>query len=364
MQPVALLTPLALRCAIDTGRCTPLRVVGTLLPFLVAAPSLFVHLVEERDDFEHVWLHALFALGATASLATIDWPWLVDAIGEGDAPAAALAVYLAASTLTLSLFCLVHVAELRGADVRTHFGDVAVLPLTLVAVGLVLDDVSDRAFVLTRTAIATVPVVVAWATMFFIAHLEFATHRDTRLRSHGDVVFYHVSGGAFTIAVAHLALLETRATAVHFALFAGAAAVFAQLFRPIDRVPRLVRGARAACLRVGAAAAAAVPAGLACAAVLGASAFASVALLAGTLALAQELGLRALGRRWALPTLAMAALPVWSFWDAAGVATVADRGVAEAWLRRAAATAALLVGGGALPLVLSSRAYEACDAEA
>lgn len=289
----------------------------SLVPLVVAAPSNVVHLSEPRAPFEHLWRHILYTLGFASGAVLVRWVYVWQQMPS--AWAVNLLVFFVAATATLALFSVVHFLEIRGARIRTHFGDVTVLPTTLVAIAVVLRDAPDACFLFSRSAVVTVPVVVAWATLFLIAHLEFALGMDTRLRAKGLTAFYHVTTQAAVVATTHLVLIETRANGVLYILFPACAAVFAQMAPDATRspvvlpcsVPRLLIAAPA-----GGAAGAALRAVYA-----NGAAGTLVAAMAAASALSQEVGLATLGDRWPVPVALLVALMVAAVRDALVPAT-------------------------------------------
>lgn len=201
------------------------------IPLVLVAPSSFLPRCIGDDEREHVVRHALYAAAFTAAIpCALRLP-----IEHG-----ALLVYAVVGAATLWWFVLSHAVE-NAVDprLRTHHGDVAVLPLTLVAIATFAESVPDDAFVFTRSTPFFVPVIVAWATLYFLAFQGFATQRTTTHRHPG--YGYH-SFGALVVACVHLVLLEARARAEVFLVFPICAALACQAMPPHERRPALRPG--------------------------------------------------------------------------------------------------------------------------
>lgn len=195
------------------------RAVISLLPLAVVAPSLYLPLIFKDERWEHVVRHAVYALAFTVSMASsVRW--------EEEAIPAPLVAYLAVGSLTLWWFCLSHVIENAGYRLYTHHGDVAVLPLTLVAIGTFAYDVPDAVFQWSRSIVFYVPVTVAWATLLFVAHQGFA---ETATTTHSDPGFSFRAHSGLVVSSAHLMLLETRASPLFFQFLPVVAALLFQV---------------------------------------------------------------------------------------------------------------------------------------
>jgi hypothetical protein len=201
------------------------------IPLAIVAPSSFLPRCIHDDEREHVVRHALYAAAFTAAIpCALRLP-----IDHG-----ALLLYAVVGAATLWWFVLSHAIE-NAVDprLRTHHGDVTVLPLTLVAIATFAESVPDDAFVFTRSTPFFVPVIVAWATLYFIAFQGFATQRATTHRHPG---FGYHAFGALVVACVHLVLLEARARAEVFVVFPICAALACQAMPPYERRPTLRPG--------------------------------------------------------------------------------------------------------------------------
>jgi hypothetical protein len=237
------LTPALCRLALSGGAAPPVawwRAALSLLPVLMVLPAVWLPRCLRHEEREHVARHALYALAFTVAAGTcVRWDVVADGVREGAEWASALVAYLAVGALTLWWFCLSHVLENVRACCRllyTHQGDVAVLPLTLVALSTFAYRVPDEAFQFSRAAIFYVPVVVAWATMFFVAYSGFATGATT---THTDPGFHFLSSASLVIAAAQLSLLEVRASPLAFQFFPVVAALLCQVTPRCGEAPRL-----------------------------------------------------------------------------------------------------------------------------
>ena len=187
-------------------------VVLSFLPLIVVLPSLLLPKVYKTSMYdEHVVRHAIYAFAFTVSVAaSVRWDVILPALQTSDDVwAIRLVAYLVVGSITLWWFCLSHIWENRvSRGVHTHQGDVAVLPLTLVAIATFAYQVPDEAFRWSRSVIYFVPVIVAWATLHFIAYNEFAVSRTT---TYDKPLFSHLAQSGLVVGVAQLVLLETRA---------------------------------------------------------------------------------------------------------------------------------------------------------
>lgn len=237
---VLYLLPLMARLALSWPANAPSAwgdVALSVLPLLVVFPTLaFPRIFGDDLETEHVARHVAFALAFTVSIgASVRWEAIEAGLRDASTDwAVPLVTFLGAGCITLWWFCLSHHWENRVArsEVRTHQGDVAVLPLTLVAIATFAERVPDEAFRWSRCVVFFVPVVVGWATLHFIAYNGFATGRIT---THTMPGFYHMSLSGLVIASAFLFLIETRAPPLLFQLFPWVAAFLCQLTPTMGR---------------------------------------------------------------------------------------------------------------------------------
>ena len=216
----------------------------SLLPLIVQAPSLLLpRAFGAKKEVEHVARHAVYATAfSVAAVTGVRWTAVLDGLRDGDEWAVPLVAYLAVGTVTLWWFCAAHCVE-NSCDpaLYTHQGDVAVLPLTLVAIATFAESVPDDAFRFARSVIFFVPVIVAWATLHFCAYLDFATRRVTTYSDHG---FDFLALAGLVVATAQLVLLEVRAPPLLFQLLPPVAAIFCQVTRRHTDAPLTMRGGR------------------------------------------------------------------------------------------------------------------------
>lgn len=217
--------PLIARFGI-TGVDEPIRIVLSLLPLLVVLPTLRFQAWFSDERREHVARHGAYAMAFTVSaLTSVRWEVVYDR--RGQAWAQALIGYLAVGSITLWWFCLSHMAENRLDDsIRTHQGDVAVLPLTLFAIATFASQVPYEAFQFSRSIIFFVPVVVAWATLHFIAFSDFASRQVTTYKEENFDILAH---SGLVVASALLTMLELNASSFLFQLLPLVSAVLCQL---------------------------------------------------------------------------------------------------------------------------------------
>lgn len=202
------------------------------MSILVVFPSTFLPRVISDARLEHVFRHAMYATSFTIAVLTtvhldrLEGPFLTFCI---------------MGLITLWWFVLSHWLEnALDARINTHQGDIAVLPLTLVAIGTFVLTVPDDVFRFSRATIFFVPVIVAWATMFFIAFQDFALHCVT---THEHPSFMYYAYASLVVAISHLTLIETNVSSHTYQVFPLVAAVFCQcipgfLHRPMMRPRR------------------------------------------------------------------------------------------------------------------------------
>ena len=333
---VTYFAPLFAACArAAAGTCTGGSFAAGAAPLLVAFPAYMLHGFVADDRREHVGRHAVFAASFLVGAASLDWQLVAHSVP--DPWAVQLVVFFGVAFAMLSLFTVAHVLELRGWGVRTHYGDVAGLPLLLISIATFYNDVPRRAFLLSRAALVAVPVLVAWTTMLLIAFVSFTEHATSRVR---DERFPRAAAAALVLSSVHLLLIEQRAQPLYYFAFAAAAPPYMQLMLPFDEHERVRRCSLA---RVAATLA------LACAACVPTLLFADtdamlrlVAVAAPSFALGQETGLVTHGSRWGAPTMLLALVPT--------VGLLRDTGAS--WGEAAYLAGAYAVGAVALPLAM------------
>ena len=229
--------PVAARAALAPNALRAGDVALSLLPLLISPLTGWVlPRTASSVEREHVLRHAAYAVAFSVAVGVgVRWDVVADELPASWA--VALVFYASAGVAALWGFALVHVLENAGVPLQTHRGDVAVLPLTLVAIATFAEDVPDAAFRFLRTAPFYVPVIVGWATLQFVAYRGFARGTTTSYH-HAPGFEYHALGG-LAIASAHLWLLETRSPPPFFQLFALAAALLCQATPHLERAPRL-----------------------------------------------------------------------------------------------------------------------------
>jgi hypothetical protein len=235
---VLYLAPILVRVGLHEA-FEPQRILLSLLPLPVVLPSVFLPAWISDERREHVVRHALYATAFTASVASVRWDVVAEAFPEPWT--VHLVLYFAVGGTSLWWFALSHVLENRCAPrLYTHQGDVAVLPLTLVAIATFVERVPDEAFQFSRCVIFYVPVVVAWATLFFVAFNGFATSCTTTYYEPG---FNFLAYSGLVIASAQLALIEMRASPTSFLFFPLVAAALCQV-TPRPTEPPVLRPRR------------------------------------------------------------------------------------------------------------------------
>ena len=223
-------------------------VVLSLLPLLVVLPSLYLPRCFASPNREHEVRHAVYALAFTvAAGSSVRWDTVVDRFDE--AWVAPLIAYLSVGSVTLWWFCLSHVCENSvDSTLYTHQGDVAVLPLTLVAIATFANDVPTEAYRFSRSIIFYVPVIVAWATFHFLAYNRFAVRTVTTYEEEG---FFFLAHAGLVIGSAHLFLLEVEAPPFIFQFFPVVAAILCQVTHRVEDRPALRPGRAVGSVTVG-----------------------------------------------------------------------------------------------------------------
>jgi len=209
--------PVLSRLAVTNDSIPWLDVLLSQVSVLVVLPSTFLPGFVPDALREHVYRHAVYAtafsiaIPTTLHLERLEGPFLTFCI---------------LGLLTLWWFVLSHWLENTvDAKINTHQGDITVLPLTLVAIGTIVLTVSDDVFRFTRSTIFFVPIIVAWATMFFIAFQDFALQCIT---THEHPAFMYYAYAALVVAIVHLLLIETNVSAHTYQFFPFVAALFCQ----------------------------------------------------------------------------------------------------------------------------------------
>lgn len=232
--------PLAARVALsyDTVAWTDLVLSQVSVP-IVLPTTLLPRFVPDALR-EHVYRHAVYATAFTVAVLTavrlerLDGPFLT---------------FCALGIATLWWFVLSHwMQNAVDARMNTHQGDVSVLPLTLVAIATFVLRVPDDVFRFTRSTVFAVPVIVAWATMFFLAFQNFARQCIT---THEHPAFSYYAYASLVIAAVHLLLIETNASAHAYQVFPIVAALFCQCIPDAAQRPEMRprrRGATVACV--------------------------------------------------------------------------------------------------------------------
>ena len=211
------LLPLLSRLALATDPIPWSDALLSQVSVLVVFPSTFLPSAVPDALREHVYRHAIYASAFTIAVATSVHLERV----EGP-----LLTFCILGLVTLWWFVLSHWLENAvDAKINTHQGDIAVLPLTLVAIATFVLSVPDDVFRFTRSTIFFVPIIVAWATMFFIAFHDFALQCIT---THEHPAFTYYAYAALVVAIVHLVLIETNVNAHTYQFFPLISALFCQ----------------------------------------------------------------------------------------------------------------------------------------
>lgn len=197
----------------------------SFVPLAIVAPTVrFPNFFTDEVD-EHIYRHAAYAFAFTVSVGCCPrWPYVIDAVREGHEWATALIAYSVLGLVTLWWFVLSHARE----DVwrlRTHQGDVSVLPLTLAAIATFVLDVPDDAFQYTRSTFFFVPIVVACATFHFLAYHGFALTQTT---TYSVPSFSSLANAAAVMSASILLLIEMNASSFVYQCLPLSMAIFSQ----------------------------------------------------------------------------------------------------------------------------------------
>lgn len=205
---------------------SPSRILLSLFPLIVVFPSTVLPHFIRDEEREHVMRHAIYAFAFTLSVGTsIRWETVSQAYPHEEWPLY-LIMFCIVGTITLWWFVASHVLENRTSFCFTHQGDVTVLPLTLVAIATFVYDVPDEAFQFSRSILFYVPIVVAWATMHFVAFNSFAVSRTTTHTMRGFTFLAH---SGLVVAITQLTLIELRSDPVGFLVLPLVASVLSQV---------------------------------------------------------------------------------------------------------------------------------------
>lgn len=219
--------PLLSRLALTTDSIPWPSVLLSQVSVLVVFPSTFLPVVVPDALREHVYRHAVYA---TAFSIAIPTTLHLERL-EG-----AFLTFCILGLVTLWWFVLSHWLENTiDPKINTHQGDITVLPLTLVAIGTFVLTVPDDVFRYTRSTLFFVPIIVAWATMFFIAFQDFALQCTT---THEHPAFMYYAYAALVVAIVHLILIETNVPAHTYQFFPLIAALFCQCIPNFPSRPR------------------------------------------------------------------------------------------------------------------------------
>ena len=229
---------LRLALFVSEGREIPwLILLASNLPVAcagIASTVLTRYFSRETQDWEHVMRHFLFSVGFTLSIFAVDSEEISRAAASGKLWAEGLVWLYFIGNAALYYFTLAHIVELWQVRrygityVNTHHGDVAVLPLAIATItGLaVLVPMESAAFPFSRSAIYWIPLFVGWATLSFIAYLDFATRNVTPYKDND----YEVIGYAGTlISCGMITIIELTNNIRYFAVFTAIAPLGMQL---------------------------------------------------------------------------------------------------------------------------------------
>ena len=222
------LLPLLARVALSYDAITWTNLALSQVSMVIVLPTTLLPRAVTNALREHVFRHAIYAIAFTIAVLSavhldrLEGPFLT---------------FCVLGIVTLWWFVVSHTMQ-NSVDecMNTHQGDISVLPLTLVAIATFVLNVPDAVFRLTRSTIFAVPIIVAWATMFFLAFQDFAHQGIT---THEHPAFSYHAYAALVIATTHLLLIETNASAHVYQFFPFATALFCQCIPVAARRPTM-----------------------------------------------------------------------------------------------------------------------------
>jgi len=190
-------------------------------------PCTFLPMLVPDMKKEHVFRHAMYAFAFTVAIPTT--------VRVEDLEPSPLLTFCALGLVTLWWFVLSHWME-NNIDERlhTHQGDITVLPLTLVAIATFILTIPTDMFRFTRSTLFYVPIIVAWATMFFLAFQGFALDCVT---TYDRPSFPYYAYASLVVSITHLLLIETEVDAHTYQVFPIVAALFCQCIPSFDNQP-------------------------------------------------------------------------------------------------------------------------------
>ena len=185
-----------------------LNVTLSLVPFLFLIIASYGPSIWKDEEVEHLARHIIFtAVFAMSAGVSIDWAYVMQEIDNINVARIILFVLVAGGTQLW--FCIAHILENSGSSfVRTHQGDAAVLPSSLIILSIVHATFPLGVFRYMQSLLYLIPVLVGWCTIFFLTHTNFGNLRVTTYTSNG---YTSASLQGFLLATTHLCILETRA---------------------------------------------------------------------------------------------------------------------------------------------------------
>lgn len=203
---ILLLLPLFMRMYLEPPNV--LNVTLSLIPFLFLIIASYGPSIWKDEEVEHLARHIVFtAVFAISAGVSIDWSYVMQEIENIDVARIILFVLVAAGTQLW--FCIAHILENLGYSfVRTHQGDAAVLPSSLIILSIVHATFPMAIFRYMQSLLYLIPVLVGWCTVFFLTHTDFGNLRVTTYSSNA---YTSASLQGFILATTHLCILETRA---------------------------------------------------------------------------------------------------------------------------------------------------------
>jgi len=312
------LLPNIVSCHVHDEKCSAGTFFICLVPLLVAWPAFALPNFVKNEVHEHILRHALFTLGFAMGGVQFDWSYLLKFIEEQWSYT--LLVFYILTTVALGAYTVFHFAEeYCRASIRTHYGDVLILPLVMISVAKFYDEIPNQAFILSRSMPLAVVIMVAWTTILLIAFADFANKSTSRALSQH---FHTLSTAALAFTTVHMILIELQAHAIYYVAFTLAASLFAQLMVPLDEVRDSISKDRFARIIVAMCIAASMCTlwivgdkvvhhwGMQRSQEFGWGGFGwGIACLGTSMVFGQEIGLVVLGKRWWLSTSLMCMIP-------------------------------------------------------
>ena len=197
-----IILPLFQKCVIYFNKLSFTKIVCAVVPYLALGLSGGLSRVCFGTNFEreHTLRHFLYSVSfILAALINVSW-------SPANEVSSYITSYIFLGSFSLLWFTLSHVLEQMNTNIRTHQGDIVVLPLTLTSSHILVTYIAKATdFVFLKSAIIVIPVLVGWHTLFYIGFFGFALDNITMFHKEG---YLKVSCIAATVASVHITSIE------------------------------------------------------------------------------------------------------------------------------------------------------------